>query len=131
MASFLPNSPLGSATIGQIGLTITDLERTIVFYRDVLGMRLLFEVPNMAFFACDTIRLMLSVAEKPEDHFGSAIYFKVPDIQQSYETLTARGATFEGAPHVIARMSNHNLWMAFFRDPDMNLLALMCEVPRG
>jgi methylmalonyl-CoA/ethylmalonyl-CoA epimerase len=129
--AFLPNSPLGSATIGQIGVTITDVERSIRFYRDVLGMKLLFDVPNMAFFSCDTIRLMLSVAERPEDHFGSAIYFKVPDIQQSFQALSERGASFDGPPHVIARMATYNLWMAFFRDPDLNLLALMCEIPRG
>ena len=116
------------ATIGQIGLTVTDVERAIAFYRDVLGMKLLFQVPNMGFFDCDGIRLMLSGSEKPDEHYGSVIYFKVPDIQQAHGVLSERGAVFEGAPHMIARMPDHELWMAFFRDPDRNLLALMSEV---
>jgi catechol 2,3-dioxygenase-like lactoylglutathione lyase family enzyme len=120
---------MGLATIGQIALTVTDVERAVAFYRDVLELKLLFQVPNMGFFDCDGIRLMLSGSENPGEHYGSVIYFKVPDIQQAHASLTARGLSFEGAPHMIARMSNHELWMAFFRDPDRNLLALMSEVP--
>ena len=122
-------APFGLATIGQIALTVTDVDRAIAFYRDVLGMKLLLQVPNMGFFACDGIRLMLSGSEKPDEHYGSVIYFKVPDIHQAYDTLSQRGASFEGSPHMIARMPDHELWMAFFRDPDRNLLALMSEVP--
>jgi catechol 2,3-dioxygenase-like lactoylglutathione lyase family enzyme len=129
MGSTPATAPFGLATIGQIALTVTDVERAIAFYRDVLGMKLLFQVPNMAFFACDGIRLMLSGSEKPDEHYGSVIYFKVRDIQQAHESLTQRGASFEREPHLIARMPGHELWMAFFRDPDGNLLALMSEVP--
>jgi len=121
-------APFGLSSIGQIGLTVTDVARAIGFYRDVLGMKLLFQMSNMGFFACDGIRLMLSAAEKPDEHYGSVIYFKVADIRQAHATLTARGAEFEGEPHLIARMPDHELWMAFFRDPDRNLLALMSEV---
>ncbi len=116
------------STIGQIGLTVTDVERAIAFYRDVLGMKLLFQVPNMGFFDCDGIRLMISGSEKPDEHYGSVIYFKVANIQQTHASLVERGVVFEGAPHMIARMPDHELWMAFFRDPDRNLLALMSEV---
>jgi catechol 2,3-dioxygenase-like lactoylglutathione lyase family enzyme len=129
MESTAAAAPFGLATIGQIALTVTDVDRAIAFYRDVLGMKLLFQVPNMGFFACDGIRLMLSGSEKPDEHYGSVIYFKVPDIRQAVETLAQRGAAFEGNPHMIARMPDHELWMAFFRDPDRNLLALMSEVP--
>ncbi len=120
--------PFGLATIGQIALTVTDVAQAIAFYRDTLGMKLLFEVPNMGFFDCDGVRLMISGSEKPDEHYGSVIYFKVPDIQQAYATLSERGVPFEGNPHLLARMPDHELWMAFFRDPDHNLLALMSEV---
>jgi methylmalonyl-CoA/ethylmalonyl-CoA epimerase len=129
MGSTPSAAPFGLATIGQIGLTVTDVERAIAFYRDVLGMKLLFHVPGMAFFACDGIRLMLSGSEKPDEHYGSVIYCKVRDIQEAHQTLAQRGASFEREPHMIARMPDHELWMAFFRDPDRNLLALMSEVP--
>ncbi len=75
---------------------------------------------------------MLSVPEKVEfDHPSSIIYFKVPDIQTAYESLLARSVYFEDNPHLIAEMENHELWMAFFRDSENNLLALMSEVARN
>jgi methylmalonyl-CoA/ethylmalonyl-CoA epimerase len=120
-------APLGLATIGQIGLTVTDVDRAIAFYRDTLGMKLLFQVPNMGFFACDGVRLMITGSEKPAEQ-GAVIYFKVPDIRQAFESLAQRGAPFDTDPHLVARMPDHELWMAFFRDPDRNLLALMSEI---
>ncbi len=122
-------APFGLSAIGQIGVTVTDVDRAIAFYRDVLGMRLLFQVPNMGFFDCAGVRLMLAASEKPGEHFSSPIYFRVPEIQPAFQSLRARGVTFEHSPHLVARMPTHELWMAFFRDPDRNLLALMSEAP--
>jgi methylmalonyl-CoA/ethylmalonyl-CoA epimerase len=124
-------APFGLSTIGQIAITVTEVDRAIAFYRDVLGMRLLFQVPNMGFFACDSVRLMITGSEKPGESHSSVIYFKVPDIQEAFRSLSQRGAPFEGEPHLLARMPDHDLWMAFFRDPDRNLLALMSEAPRA
>jgi methylmalonyl-CoA/ethylmalonyl-CoA epimerase len=121
-------APFGLSTIGQIALTVRDSARSVAFYRNVLGMKLLFEMPGMGFFDCDGIRLMLSGSETGET-YSSIVYFKVPDIQAAYDTLRGRDVAFEGEPHIIARMPGHELWMAFFRDPDRNLLALMSEVP--
>jgi methylmalonyl-CoA/ethylmalonyl-CoA epimerase len=118
----------GLGRIGQIALTITDLDRAVAFYRDKLGVRLLFQVPKLAFFDCGGVRLMLGPAEKSGEQFSSVIYFRVDSIQAAYETMSARGVAFEAAPHLVAKMPDHELWMAFFRDPDRNLLALMCEV---
>jgi methylmalonyl-CoA/ethylmalonyl-CoA epimerase len=123
-------APLGLSTIGQIAITVTDVDRAVRFYRDTLGMKFLFKVSNMAFFDCDGVRLMISASEKPDETYTSVIYFKVPDIHQVFRALTARGAVSEREPHLIAPMPDHDLWMAFFRDPDRNLLALMSEVPR-
>jgi methylmalonyl-CoA/ethylmalonyl-CoA epimerase len=115
--------------IGQIGFTVTDLERAVVFYRDALGLKHLFSAPpGLAFFAAGDVRLMLSLPEKPDsERFSSALYFKVADIQSARDALASRGVTFEAEPHRVATMADHELWMAFFRDPDRNLLALMCE----
>ena len=120
--------PFGLSTIGQIALTVRDSARSVAFYRDVLGMKLLFEMPGMGFFDCNGIRLMLSGSETGET-YSTIVYFKVPDIQVAYETLRGREVAFDREPHMIARMPEHELWMAFFRDPDCNLLALMTEVP--
>jgi catechol 2,3-dioxygenase-like lactoylglutathione lyase family enzyme len=125
-----PTSSFGLGRIGQIALTITDRARAVAFYRDQLGMRLLFEAPpNLAFFDCDGVRLMLSPAEKPGESFSSVVYFRVDDIQQACEALGGRGVAFEHKPARIAQLPTHDLWMAFFRDPDRNVLALMSEVP--
>jgi len=121
----------GLAAIGQIGITVTDVDRAVAFYRDTLGMKLLFQVPGMGFFDCAGVRLMLSVSERPAETYSSILYFNVPDIQEAHRTMASRGVAFEGEPHMIARMPDHDLWMAFFRDPDRNLLALMSAVPRA
>lgn len=122
---------LALTTIGQIAVPVHDLERAVRFYRDTLGMRLLFQVPNLAFFDVGGVRLMLSTPESAEpDQRASVIYYKVPSIQPAFEALRARGVVFEDTPHLIARLDTHDLWMTFFRDSERNLLALMAEVPR-
>lgn len=115
--------------IGQIAMTISDLDKAVAFYRDVLGLKHLFSAPpGLAFFAAGTVRLMLSRPEKNDsERFSSAIYFKVGDIENVHAALLSRGVAFEAAPHRVAKMPEYELWMAFFRDPDRNLLALMCE----
>jgi methylmalonyl-CoA/ethylmalonyl-CoA epimerase len=122
-------SRFGLSRIGQIHLRATELPRAVAFYREELGMAFLFEVPNMAFFDLSGVRLMLGVPEGPEhDHPGSVLYFDVPDIERAYEELAGRGVAFESTPHLIAKLPDHDLWMAFFRDSEGNLLALMSEV---
>ena len=127
MKTHLPEAGLGE--IGQIAITISDLEKAVVFYRDILGLKHLFSAPpGLAFFAAGNVRLMLSRPEKSDsEKFSSAIYFKVAEIEQTHDVLATRGVKFEAAPHRVAKMPDHELWMAFFRDPDGNLLALMCE----
>jgi methylmalonyl-CoA/ethylmalonyl-CoA epimerase len=124
-------TPFGLSTIGQIAMTSHDIARTISFYRDKLGIRLLFEAPpSMAFFDCGGVRLMMGPPEGTKDSFSSILYFKVDDIQAGAGELRSRGVEFERDPHLVARMPDHDLWLAFFRDPDRNLLALMCEIKR-
>jgi len=120
----------GLSTIGQIAVNVHDLPRAVAFYRDTLGMRLLFEAPpKMAFFDCGGVRLMLSLPETPEyDHPASIIYYKVDDIQQAAAALQARGVEFDSAPHLIAKLPHADLWMAFLRDADRNPVGLMSEV---
>jgi methylmalonyl-CoA/ethylmalonyl-CoA epimerase len=119
----------GLGQIGQIAVPVSDVDRSVAFYRDTLGMRVLFQAPpGLGFFDCAGVRLMLDAPAKAAGHHSSVIYYKVADLQAAFETLSARGVTFEAKPHLIARLPDHELWMAFFRDPDGNLLALMSEV---
>jgi catechol 2,3-dioxygenase-like lactoylglutathione lyase family enzyme len=130
MAESAPHFSLTS--IGQISINVHDVKRATDFYRDTLGMKFLFEAGHMAFFDCGGVRLMLSTPDKPEyDHPTSFIYYRVDDIQKSYEILLARGVTVEEKPTLVAQLPDHDLWMAFFRDPDNNPLVLMSEVAHG
>ena len=132
MTVHAPATP-GLREIGQIAVTVKNLPKAIDFYRNTLGLPFLFEAPpSLASFDCGAIRLMLTTAEKPEfDHPASVIYYKVTNIQESVAVLKARGVVFESDAHLIAKMPNYDLWMAFLRDPENNLLGLMCEVLRG
>lgn len=123
---------IGISRLGQVAINVHDLERATAFYREILGLRLLFTAGALAFFDCGGIRLMLSRPEKPEfDHPSSVLYFTVPDIEGAYRQMEAKGVRFEDKPHLIAKMPDHDLWMVFFRDSEENLLGLMSEVRRG
>jgi methylmalonyl-CoA/ethylmalonyl-CoA epimerase len=128
-----PASP-GIRCIGQIAVRVHDLDRAVAFYRDVLGLRFLFQAPpGLAFFSCGGVRLMLSRPEAPEhDHPGSILYYVVDDLDAAWRTVTARGAAPATAgraePHLIAKLPDHDLWMAFVQDSEGNLLGLMSEV---
>jgi len=131
MANPIPIGPTLNQ-IGQIFVNVKDLDRAIAFYRDMLGMTFLFQAPpNMAFFDCGGIRLMLGVADRPDlQHPASVIYYKVEDIERVYETFNARGVEFIVKPHLVAPMPTYDLWLADFKDSEGNILALMSEVPR-
>lgn len=116
-------------TVGQIMMPVGDLSRAIDFYRDTLGLPFLFEVPRMAFFDLDGVRLMLGEREPGgEDCPGSILYYAVSDIGEARRALADRGVEFDQEPTLIAEMEDHDLWMAFFHDSEGNQLALMAEV---
>ena len=120
----------GLDRIGQIAVPVSDIDRAVRFYRDTLGMRFLFQAPpGLGFFDCSGVRLMLDAPAKAQGgNQSSVLYYKVPDLHAAFEALSARGVAFEAKPHLIAKLPDHELWMAFFRDPDQNLLALMSEI---
>jgi len=114
--------------VGQIHISVTDIETSVAFYRDVLGIPLLFQVPDMpmAFFASGDVRLYLGVPESPEFRSRAVLYFTVTDIDAEYERLRGQhGLSFTDRPHVVHRDSNGELWITFTRDPDDHLIGLM------
>ena len=107
--------------VGQIHISVTDIDTSVAFYRDVLGIPLLFQVPGMpmAFFASGDVRLYLGVPESPEFRSKVVLYFTVTDIDAEYERLRdQQGMSFTGEPHVVHRDASGELWMTFIRDPD-------------
>lgn len=116
--------------IGQISIRVHDMEAATRFYQDTLGLNLLFQIPNMTFLECNGIQMVLGIAEDSRfDHPSSVFYFKVDNIQASYETLVERNVHFLDKPHKVAEMGQTATWMTFFQDPDQNVHALMSEVP--
>jgi catechol 2,3-dioxygenase-like lactoylglutathione lyase family enzyme len=119
----------GLGPIGQIHVSVSDVERSIEFYRYTLGIPFLFRVPGqpMAFFDCAGVRLYLGVPESEDFRSRATLYFRVDDVEEAHRELLGRGVTFLDTPHVVARFDETELVMAFFRDPDANNLALMQE----
>jgi methylmalonyl-CoA/ethylmalonyl-CoA epimerase len=118
-----------STALGQVALTVRDVAGSVSFYRDKVGLRFLFDAgPTLSFFDLGGVRLMLSA---PEGAFtpgsSTVLYIRVQDIDASFREMRSRGVEFVDAPHLIASMPDHDLWMTFFHDPDGHTLALMCE----
>jgi methylmalonyl-CoA/ethylmalonyl-CoA epimerase len=123
---------LNLSQIGQIALPVADVDRAEAFYEKVIGLRKLYRFGDLSFFDCAGVRLLL---DKPHDAADvkpqGCIYFRCADIALAAAELTRRGVTFTSRPHLIARMDDHDLWMAFFADPDGHTLAIMQEAPKG
>lgn len=123
----MPN--LANSRIGQIAVVCKDVQRAKAFYRDVLGLRHLFDAgPNLSFFNCGGVRVMLTTAERPEDdHLSSILYYQIENIEAVQKELAAKGVNFVNMPHMIAKMPDHELWLSELRDSEGNALALMEE----
>jgi catechol 2,3-dioxygenase-like lactoylglutathione lyase family enzyme len=117
--------------LAQVHVSVTDLDRAIGFYRDVLGVPFLFRVPGqpMAFFQSGDVRLYLGSPESPDFATKVALYFRVDDLDAEYARLVGAGIGFLGGPQLVHRDVAHELWMAFLRDPDGHHVVLTEERP--
>lgn len=117
--------------LGQVALTVINVDIAETFYATQLGLRKLFRFGDLAFFSCGDVRLLLEKGDAQKAGKGSALYFRCADIGLAHRELQSRGVIFTDEPHLIAPMEDHDLWMTFFNDPDGNTLALMMEAPKG
>ncbi|NRB24596.1 VOC family protein [Shewanella sp.] len=117
--------------IGLITIAITDLDKSVQFYCEILGLELLFEIASgLAFLNRGGTRLMLTILQgKVKNHKTSVIYYKVNDIHASTERLKDKGVEFEREPQMAAKIEDHDLWFGFLGDPDNNVIGLMAEIP--
>jgi len=125
----------------QIAIPAADLDRSVEFYRDKVGARFIaaFPEPGLAFFQLGEVRLLIDKAGYKAGSLkpgGSVLYFHVGDIHAAYQALSDRGVDFDAKPHLIHRDDSGTFgpagsteWMAFFRDPDGNILALAARLP--
>lgn len=122
----MPN--LAKSRIGQIAVVCEDVQRASAFYRDVLGLRHLFDAgPNLSFYDCAGVRLMLTTDRPDGDHPGSILYYFVEQIDEVYGELSAKGVKFPEKPHMIARLPDHELWLCAFEDTEGNTMGIMEE----
>lgn len=114
--------------VNQVAITVADLDRAVAFYRDVLEVPFLFDVPGMpmAFFQCGSVRLYLDASG--EQASTPILYFRVASVPEAYEDLRAKGVELVGEPHVVNRTATSELWMAFFRDSEGHLMAITADV---
>jgi catechol 2,3-dioxygenase-like lactoylglutathione lyase family enzyme len=129
-AAMQPSSGSGDLeAIGQIHISVADIDRAVAFYRDVLGLKLLFQVPGqpMAFFDCGGVRLYLGAPSSLEYRANSFLYYRVSDIDDAYERLSSKGVKFLHEPRVVHKTEASELWMTGFQDPDGNFAQIMCE----
>ena len=125
-------NPIAISGLGQISIIAHDLPRATAFYRDVLGLPLLFTAEHMAFFDCAGVRLMLGPASAPAlDHPSSMLSFRVPDVSAAHRHLVKMGVEIAAPPRLVARMPTYDLWMVGFRDSEGNIMQLMSEAPRS
>jgi methylmalonyl-CoA/ethylmalonyl-CoA epimerase len=118
--------------LGQVSLTVDDVDAAERFYGETLGLRKLFRFGDLVFFDCSGVRLFIEKSNsKPFTPASSILYFRTPDIGQAFQQLKSRGVSFVDTPHMIAPMEDHDLWMTFFKDPSGNTMALMYEAPKG
>lgn len=118
--------------LGQVHITVSDVDRSVAFYRDVIGLPFLFDVPaqTMAFLDLGGgVRLYLAEPESPDERFRSRplLYYTVPDLDAAWDSAVQAGAPAVSGPHVVHRAGGTELWMAFVQDPDGVVVGLMAE----
>jgi catechol 2,3-dioxygenase-like lactoylglutathione lyase family enzyme len=119
--------------LSQVHVSVKDVPAAVEFYRDVLGMDFLFDVPGqaMAFFDVGGVRLYLGEAESPDFESAPLLYFSVDNVDAEYKRLKTAGVEFISEPHKVHATDEYELWMAFFKTPEGHVNALTEERPSG
>jgi DNA-binding CsgD family transcriptional regulator/catechol 2,3-dioxygenase-like lactoylglutathione lyase family enzyme len=122
------NSAINLGALGQIARSVRDIKESEHWYRDVLGLKHLFTVGNLAFFDCGGTRLMLS--QEKTAPAESLLYWRVADIGAAHADLKSRGVEFMNAPHMIFRHADGTEeWLSNFKDVEGRPLGLISQVP--
>ncbi len=121
------------SSIKQIAITVSDVDKALAFYRDILDLEFLFSTgPNLAFLNADGVRIMLSTPQGAGAvGANSILYFNTQDIETAYKEFVEKGAKVEREPQLAANLPDHDLWTGFLRDPDDNLVGLIEEKPKA
>jgi lactoylglutathione lyase len=110
---------LEARMIGKLGLimvVVKDMDRSVAFYRDVLGLKLVMQHPKWTQFDCGNIQVGLhpeGEEVKVRTESGCTFGFYVDDINKTVADLKSKGARF----HVDVLQEEFGLW-ALLADPD-------------
>ncbi|HLX35068.1 MAG TPA: LuxR C-terminal-related transcriptional regulator [Candidatus Limnocylindrales bacterium] len=124
------SEPVQLGPLGQVSLYARDAAATEAWYRDVLKLPEVFRFGDLVFFDCGGVRLYIHAVGDEKWRPSSVLYFLVPDIHAAHAELTGRGIDFRQAPHMIFKHDATGVeeWLAFFDDPDGNMLAITAHV---
>jgi catechol 2,3-dioxygenase-like lactoylglutathione lyase family enzyme len=109
-----------------ITLGVSDLARSLAFYRDTLSFEVIDSGPSGAVLAYGGGRLLLRPRSdmSPADRRAINLHIEVPDVEAAYQELRAKGVEFAHKPRVLSRGDKLELWAARFFDPDGYGIAL-------
>lgn len=121
-----PPQPLISG-ICQIALTSADPAKLVEYYRDVLGLPVLFEASGMTFFQSGATRLMIG-----PNHHGATIggedvtvYLEPRDWSAAEAKLEAAGVAFTHPAQIVQQAPGRELALRAFKDPEGHSMALL------
>jgi lactoylglutathione lyase len=110
--------------VDYIMVLVTDMRRSVRFYRDLLGLPLKFESPQWTEFQTGSTTLALHPGEKGGERASGArgpvagtctIGFSTDDVEAAYRKLQSTGVEFTMLP---TRQEQEGVILAVCRDPD-------------
>jgi catechol 2,3-dioxygenase-like lactoylglutathione lyase family enzyme len=112
--------------IAQIALASADPPALVRFYRDALGLPVLFEASGMTFFQSGATRLMIGAVQPGQGIGGDAvIYFEPRDWSAAEAKLEEAGIAFTHPAQVVQQAPGRELALRPFKDPEGHQLALL------
>jgi catechol 2,3-dioxygenase-like lactoylglutathione lyase family enzyme len=118
--------PTVPTAVGQVALLVRDVEASIAFYRDTLGLEHFGTWGDLVFFKAGATRVFCTRVEEAAWTPLSTVYFAVADLVGAVARLEAAGVTVTCPPTPIhTHEDGTEEWMAFLADPAGNTLALM------
>lgn len=112
--------------IGQVILRVSDLERSIAFWSQTVGLDLALQAGNFAFLEAGDIQLTLNEVDRAlEDASLTEIVFELDDIRAGHAGLVERQVPFEVELRPVTADGSRELWAAHFHDPDGHLASVV------
>lgn len=115
--------------LSNVLLRVADLQRSLAFWRDRLGLRALGSFESFAFLDAGSVRIGLNAVPPPAEPDGglaalTEIVLEVKDVRAAHAELSARGVAFRTPPRPITGDATRELWACDCRDPDGHLVSI-------